>query len=194
MNEDIKGTFEDIRKSYRDCAIALSLVQPTILGNSDNITIDKTSMVNAMHVIRDALLHRATLSALRIYDPNTNHTSNRDRQVCDKLFRLIRNSNTSYEELEAIEKIYSNIKESNNFKELKDIRNGRIAHSLTEKGADNLYSKICKLHNETLPLIEKLELYLLQEKDKNFSHSFWNETGRRFWKCIFIEGGKYTKK
>ena len=184
-------TFSKIRQSYKDCAIALSLVQPCIDTPLDaKVTIDKTNLMNATKVIRDALLHRATLAVVRIFDVNTG-SKNHSRIVFDRLFREMKEDSIPEQEIVLAQKLYLSIKESGDFVQLKSIRHGRIAHLLDDKGASNIYGLVCSIHNETRKLIESCES-LLNLTPHDF-HQFWNDTGRDFWKCIFAEGGKYAK-
>lgn len=191
MNQEIVVTLDKIKKSLIDCLEALRLVEP-IIFSSEVTKINKTSFANATLVIRDALLHRAVLSIVRIYDINDGK-NNKDRIVFDRMFRLLEKDNSF--NVTNIKNKYKDICLKPEFHKLKEIRHGRIAHQLEDSGAQLSYEMIKNIALPTAEVVQMLykEIFHGEIHLEGFN-KFWVKTSRNFWKCIFNDGLKYVQE
>lgn len=193
-NEEIRETLNRIVNSLVDCLQSMRLLEP-ILFHSDVMKIDKTNIANATLVIRDALIHRAVLAIVRIYDFNNNSKNNKDRASFDMLFQLLDSNEIQIDDFINIKNEYTKIKELPEFKELKKVRDSRIAHQLNDSGASLSYDMLKNIAIPTRKIVNKL---LLQIYDTEFFsigfEKFWVETSKDFWSCVFNKSLKDAKQ
>lgn len=190
----IEGTFKAIRLSWDHAGRALSLVQPAVLIPPEAQAINNTNFAHVLTEVRDALLHRATLGIVRIYDLNAGKSNNKDRVVFDRLINLMMENGDKYNpnKVENAQQKYLEIKQSDHFTQLKKIRHGRIAHWLDDRGRKSICEALYKTYNNTTALIEILESIIPGEYPTY--NQFWNDSGRSFWNCIFREGKNYASQ
>jgi hypothetical protein len=186
MDAELIKVYENVLRSYKDYIIALRLADPAVRIPYDNITIDKTIFVNATKVIRDALLHRAALAITRIYDDH-----GKDRRGLEHLIRLVKADTIYKNSYPDIERKFLEIKSTDDFKNLKDIRNDRLAHILENDGHDCIYTSLHRVYSETQLMMEMIDKTLSLESTDTSFYTIWQKTGLQFWKCVFTEGGKY---
>lgn len=192
-DEEIKKVFEKIEKSLLDCFQSMRLAEPIILGQGNIKNIDGTNIANAVLVIRDALLHRAISAIIRIYD--INNKNNRNRMSFGKLFQLMHKdpalSHLSQEFKVACESISS----SDEFKQLRKIKNSRISHQLEESETKLSYAMLTNLAYQTLKIVKDIYLVVYDKELKdNVFHEFWLQATKDLWSCVFTEGQKYATK
>lgn len=183
---DINDAQDVLGQIWRDvvtCRECLQLLH-FVLKNPDVVELNGTIFANPTLRIRDCLIHEAVLCLGRILDEYGENRINFDR--------LIRDNPSSSKAIDARKK-WIELTTSEKWKNLKDIRNGRIAHNLDSRGEKIAVDSLNKLSND---LVELLGEMFPEHKFKAI-HSeampHFNNQAREFWKAI-ITSAKNTKQ
>ena len=161
--------FEQLEKDLWTCVQCTQLLHPLVNTRASN-SINGTELANATIRIRDSLIHEAILCLSRILDKNS-----KDRITIEKFISGNEDAKKKLEE----------IRNSQEWKNLLEIRNGRCAHNLQDRGDSVSWDKIVNISNQVI------DLFNLVVSNKKFNESkitvveAWNKIARIFWDKVF---------
>lgn len=162
--------FDKIAKDLITCTQCLQLLHPLVNGRGAKV-LNGTMLANVTIRIRDALIHEAILCLTRVLDkPGT------DRVCLEKLIGKLDSSSIT---------TLTSIRVSQKWTNLQDIRNGRIAHNLDQRGGEVCCKDINNIRDDLLKLVHAIcpDTNLPTLKDETVKA--WNVGSKQFWETIF---------
>ena len=161
---------KQISKNLVDVIECMQLLHP-ITNTSKATTISNTKFANASIRIRDALIHEAILGLTKILDADGS-----DR-LC--LAKLIKRENRI-----DLEEELSKVKSSEEWLELKAIRDGRISHSLIDPGSKLAFDWIYTIKYKIIDFLEKIDSTMPIISEHKALTGEWNKIAHLFWSPI----------